>query len=260
MKVAFDDLAKEYDAGFSESAIGRLQRNRVWHFLENRILPSQKSKILEVNCGTGVDAIWLANQGHEVLATDISGEMIQRAASKVHPKNLKFLHAGFGEIKGLAAPESTDLIFSDFGGLNCISPDELRSFLDNAFEILKPNGSLALVIMPRFCFWETIYYSFKKPSLAFRRLKKKAEAFGFLLPMDVYYYNPTDLTRLANGTFKKTFQAPIGFFIPPSYLEHFFSKRPEWLHFFYTMEKLFGWLPMLSRFSDHYIIQLTKLK
>ena len=118
MKVAFDDLARDYDVDFTDSAIGKMQRDRVWHVLCHRILSAEKSKILEVNCGTGVDAIWLANQGHEVLATDISGEMIQRAASKVHPKNLKFLQAGFGEIKGLAAPESTDLIFSDFGGLN----------------------------------------------------------------------------------------------------------------------------------------------
>jgi len=88
MKVAFDDLAKDYDVGFTESAIGKMQRNRVWHFLGHRILSSEKSKILEVNCGTGVDAIWLADKGHEVLATDISPEMIERASSKFQPKNL----------------------------------------------------------------------------------------------------------------------------------------------------------------------------
>ena len=39
-------------------------------------------KALEIGCGTGTDTIWLAQQGFDVTAVDISGEAIQRAEQK----------------------------------------------------------------------------------------------------------------------------------------------------------------------------------
>lgn len=39
-------------------------------------------KVLEVGCGTGTDSIWLAQQGFDITAVDISGEAIQRAKQK----------------------------------------------------------------------------------------------------------------------------------------------------------------------------------
>jgi ubiquinone/menaquinone biosynthesis C-methylase UbiE len=260
MKAVFDELAKDYDVDFSESATGKMQRHRVWYFLKKRILKSGKSKILEVNCGTGVDAVWLAEKGNIVLATDVSEDMITKALSKKFTSNLQFQRAGFAEISGLSESESLDLIFSDFGGLNCISSPELEKFLSDSYELLKPGGSLALVIMPRFCLWESVYYLFKKPSIAFRRLQKKAKAMGFKLPLDVYYFNPSDLLKLSKGKFQIAFSAPIGFFLPPSYLENFFSTRPSLLGFLNRLERMVGRFSFLSKLSDHYIIQLTKAK
>jgi len=260
MSAVFDELAKGYDVDFTESAIGKLQRNRVWNLLETHILPAGKSKILEVNCGTGVDAIWLATKGNDVLATDISIEMIQTASSKNTHSNLNFHQAGFSEILSISEKKSVDFIFSDFGGLNCIPPMELEKFIHDSSEILKPGGSLVLVIMPKFCLWETLYYLFKKPSIAFRRLQNKARALGFQLPLDVYYYNPSDVEKLGNGKFRTTFLAPVGFFLPPSYLECFFSTRPQLLKILNRFEIFVENIFLLSRFSDHYMIKLTKTK
>lgn len=48
-------------------------------------------KILEIGCGEGRDALWLLEQGYDVLATDVSKEAI----SYCKKKNSKFSHLFF---------------------------------------------------------------------------------------------------------------------------------------------------------------------
>ena len=82
--AVFDILAQNYDADFTSSAIGRLQRNRVWSYLNPIIKEAGRPlKILEINCGTGDDAIQLATMGHRVIATDSSAGMIEKAKEKI---------------------------------------------------------------------------------------------------------------------------------------------------------------------------------
>jgi len=77
----FDQLAPDYDQIFTDSLIGRAQRSAVWKVLDRTFLPNDN--ILELNCGTGEDAIHLANRGVSVFACDTSQEMIARAESRI---------------------------------------------------------------------------------------------------------------------------------------------------------------------------------
>jgi ubiquinone/menaquinone biosynthesis C-methylase UbiE len=58
--LAFDALAGEYDKMFTTSLIGRAQREAVWDVLDRTFFPGEK--ILELNCGTGEDALHLARR------------------------------------------------------------------------------------------------------------------------------------------------------------------------------------------------------
>jgi ubiquinone/menaquinone biosynthesis C-methylase UbiE len=58
--AAFDAIAEEYDATFTNSHLGRILRRRVWQILAANI--SEGQHILELACGTGEDAIWLARR------------------------------------------------------------------------------------------------------------------------------------------------------------------------------------------------------
>ena len=69
----FDAVADDYDSSFTDTAVGRLHRATVWRHLDAVLEPS--SKILELGCGTGEDALRLARRGHRVLATDVSTAM-----------------------------------------------------------------------------------------------------------------------------------------------------------------------------------------
>ncbi|MEO6063410.1 MAG: methyltransferase domain-containing protein, partial [Thermoflexales bacterium] len=120
--TGFDALAAGYDQDFGASAIGRVFRSRVQARLDARFHAGQR--VLELNCGTGDDAIHLARKGARVLATDQSAAMLAVADRKVRAAGL----ADSVELRPLAieelgqlAPASLDGAFSNLGGLNCVA-------------------------------------------------------------------------------------------------------------------------------------------
>src|SRR5689334_2190801 len=100
--TAFDTLAADYDHSFSQSLTGSSQRiqSRKWlsAFLEGKT----ELNILEINCGTGDDALWLASMGHKVVATDLSGAMIEEAKRKQvlysSPLPVNFMQCDFNDL------------------------------------------------------------------------------------------------------------------------------------------------------------------
>lgn len=259
--AVFDRYSQSYDADFTETKVGKSQRNRVWKLLSGILPTDKKWNILEVNCGTGADAIWLASLGHRVLATDISSEMVAigKQKSRFSELNLEFQTVGFQNITSTGEPETFDLIFSNFGGLNCISENDLKIFLRAANRLLKPDGKLVMVVMPSFCLWETLYYLLKfQPTNAFRRLKSRAKANLEGNDLWVYYHNPFRVCRLARDSFDMKKLASVGLFLPPSYLANFFRNKPRLLKILNSMESLFSGFSWFSALSDHYFLLLKK--
>ncbi len=234
----FSALAGAYDATFTETAVGRLQRELVWKLLEKHV-PGTPN-VLELNCGTGADAVWMGKRGWQVLATDISPEMVRVAQEKIEAGGMTdFVSAwvcAFSDVEYLPA-ESFDLIFSNFGGLNCISPEELAQLWPVLRSKLKPGGQIAVVIMGKFCLWETLYFLLKfKPWEAFRRLRKG--------PVDARLDHHTTVTTWYHhfrqpslSSIMQVKSYPVGFWLPPSYLDPFFAKYPRGLRVLGFLER-----------------------
>lgn len=260
MKASFDTYASSYDQEFTHSAIGKLQRERVWDLMEKDGGLQRPLKVLEVNCGTGEDAYRFASLGHQIWATDISEQMIEVAKNKanaLNAKNINFQVLGFNDILSLKSNGPFDLIFSNFGGLNCARPQEFEAFVKSVQALLVPGGSFIAVIMPRFCWWETLFYLLKNPRLAFRRSKVKATAQLGTGTFDVYYYTPLSLVKGIG--FQMVRVSPVGFFLPPSYLERFFVKRSKILGFLNWLEKKLPDFQWLAAGSDHFYIHLKRI-
>ncbi|MEU9235362.1 SAM-dependent methyltransferase [Streptomyces subrutilus] len=67
-----------WDARYSES-------DRIWSGKPNEVLVREAADLtpgraLDIGCGEGADAVWLARQGWHVTGTDISGVALERAA------------------------------------------------------------------------------------------------------------------------------------------------------------------------------------
>lgn len=259
----FDTLAATYDADFTASNIGRLQRERVWSFLRALLIRKQGSlKILEINCGTGEDAVRLATSGHQVVAADASVAMIEKAKEKSASYHtdlpVRFVVCSFEELSAIFINEQFDLVFSNFGGLNCIDRAALQQLNKDLHALIKPGGHLFFVIMSRCCLWEIFYYTVRgKLGTALRKFRKSVNFTRNGATMPVYYYSPGGIKKIFTRSFSLLQQHPVGLFIPPSYLEKRFELRRRWLERLNKLEKKLGY-SFLSLFADHFCITFKK--
>ena len=162
MAAPFDHIASTYDSVFTQSAIGQLQRKQVWQYLEQITPELQGLEILELNCGTGEDAVLFSEKGFNIVATDVSEEMLKVTQQKAHQfsmqNKISSHYLDLDSFDETLFDKKFDLVFSNFGGLNCINPESFRKLLQKLPHILNPKGRFVAVIMPKFCLWESLYF------------------------------------------------------------------------------------------------------
>jgi len=252
---AFDTYAADYDTHFTHSLIGRAQRARVHKFLGLH-LKENAPALLELNCGTGEDAAYLYQQGAAVTASDISGEMIRVAQQKNQGKNIVFVQSPMQELHRQIPPASYDVVFSNFGGLNCLAEHELRRLSADCRTWLRPGGRLVFVVMGRNCRWERFFFGRRGEK---EKASRRRRTDGVPTTINeqhflTWYYSPAELSAIFGDHFSTTFVRPVGLFVPPSYLEAWVRKRRLVFGVLQWLEKLFGNMARLSDAADHYFI------
>lgn len=261
---AFDDAAVNYDHDFSNTITGSLQREAVWRYLNRQSFLKSPKSILEISCGTGIDACMFAAMGHSVVATDKSPAMIRETEKRIRSANLpqvKYEVCPIETIGNRFEENSFDLVFSDFGGLNCISPAAMRSFSDDCRKLLKSGGRVILVMMGKYCAWEWIYFFLKlQPRRAFRRVTDKAVHVSITKgkTQATWYHTPGEIAKIFANGFIKVHSGPVGFFLPPSYLDPYFSRHRSFL---LRLNKLEGRVTdsrLAGNLSDHFILEFLK--
>ena len=258
---AFSKQAPLFDQLYAADTIIQYKRKRVREHVDHFISPG--SQILELNAGTGEDAIYFAEQGHWVHATDISSGMQEMLRNKVN--ELQLNHKISTEICSFTALEKLqqegpyDYIFSNFAGLNCTG--RLGKVLNSFSYLLKPGGIVTLVLLPKFCLWELLLVFKGKFSTALRRLlsgRKGAKAHIEGEYFRCWYYNPSFIRKHLKKSFKVLSVEGLCTIVPPSYMENFAGKHPrlyDWLQ--QKENKLKNKWPW-KMIGDYYIITLQK--
>lgn len=103
-----------------------------------------RGTVLELGCGTGADAVFLAKRGFEVTAVDISPIAIERARGRAeqHDALLRFV---LGDVLKFGATAGQfDLVY-DAGFYHFIRLVNLTGFLDLLWRVTRP-GSLYLTL------------------------------------------------------------------------------------------------------------------
>ena len=261
MQVAsFDSYAELYDEHFTFSPIGLLQREMVYSHLIP--LLNKEKNVLELNCGTGYDAFEIAKQVNSILATDVSTKMIEQCRAKKQEEKTHNIDFEKKSIQSLE-PElkNKNFIFSNFGGLNCISPNDLNELSAKCNLLLEKEADLFFVIMGRKCIWERLYFTlkFRKKEANRRKLTQGVNAHNNDTEFKIWYYSPKEIQQIFGPNFKTQTLAGVGLFVPPSYLNPFFRNKKALLSLFNGLDKLFCKFKWTADHADHYIVHLKKV-
>jgi ubiquinone/menaquinone biosynthesis C-methylase UbiE len=258
--LAFDQMAKEYDEVFTRSMIGRAQRNAVWSVLLD-VFP-KGSHLLEVNCGTGEDALFLARNGISVTACDASSQMIEVASMRIRNEApgapVSFNHLSTERIRELRPTAEFNGAFSNFSGLNCVA--DLEQTGADLASLLQPNAPLLLCLSTRFCAWETVWYSLHgKFRKAFRRWPGHATARSGEYAINVYYPTVRKLESLFSPFFVLRSISGVGVTVPPSYVEPWIREHPRLLHTLRAIDERLSLLPGFRILGDHMLLLFDRV-
>jgi len=257
-EAAFTLQAPAFDELYGNDTIIQYKRQRVRdHVMQ--YLPACSS-ILELNAGTGEDAIFFAQQSHHVHATDISKGMQDVLKQKIKEHQLNHISyelCSFTRLDQLQNKGPFDAVFSNFAGLNCTNElDKVTASFDT---LLKPGGIVTLVILPKFCLWETLLIFKGKFTTATRRPfgnGRQAHILGEYFKC--WYYNPSFLISRLKNSFDLLSIEGLCTIVPPSYMEGFAEKHPKLFSFLKRNENLLKTKWPWKYIGDYYIISFKK--
>lgn len=109
--------------------------NLVSYYERNLIHPG---KALDLGCGPGRNAIYLAQQGFEVTGYDISSVAIQWAKERAEQRKLQVQFECRSALE-MEVVEHYDFIY-DSGCLHHLLPHRRIQYLDKIYDALKPEG------------------------------------------------------------------------------------------------------------------------
>ena len=259
--AAFSKQAPVFDAYDASNTIIRYKRERVRVHVMGLIGP--ESNILELNAGTGQDAVFFARLGHRVHATDIAEGMQLRLKEKIALAGLDGKVTtelcSFTGLEALRNKGPYDLVFSNFAGLNCTR--ELGRVLRSLDPLLKPGGVATLVILPKFSLWEMLLLFRGRFRTAFRRLRsgrKGAPAHVEGHHFRCWYYSPSFVIRTLKDSFDLLHLEGLCSLVPPSYIEHFAERHPGVYRWLCAREDRWKDKWPWRSIGDYYIISLRK--
>ena len=268
VEQGYDRLARSYDDEIGTNEIGLRMRDVFRKALMSVLRPGDF--VFEIGCGTGLEALWLARQGLEVMATDISGEMLAQLSEKSRAEGLservRTRRLAAREVGSLGSDfdqESFDGGYSHAGALN-MEPD-IANVPHQVAALLRRRAPFVCSVINKASLFEVLFYPMVlKPRKAFRRL-------GNVVPIPISrrdplnrhviptrFYTPREIIALFGDGFEVRSVQGLQVFLPPANLTDVYSVlRP----LFVPLEKVEGRLSThkpVNSWGHHTILTLRR--
>jgi ubiquinone/menaquinone biosynthesis C-methylase UbiE len=257
---AFDSVAVDYDGPRGNNDSIRDMRSEMWRWLDATFAPG--SRLVDLGCGTGLDAIRMAQTGHHVTATDWSPQMVRRTSDRAAREHLtdrvQAVAVGAHELHRLDGEGVYDGAYSNLGPLNCV-PD-LADVSRECARLVKPGGALVFTVIGRICPWEIAHYLRK------RRWARATVRFARnVVPVSMnkhtiwtHYYGPREFHRAFESQFMLEHFRGLCVFAPPPYLTWIRDNHPRWHDRLWRLDRRVAGWPGIRAMGDHFLIVMRK--
>ena len=257
---AFDSVAADYDGPRGNNEAIQDMRAEMWRWLDSSFAPA--SRLIDLGCGTGLDAVRMASLGHSVTATDWSGQMIartrERAACAALSGRIEALPIGAHELERLEGQGVYDGAYSNLGPLNCV-PD-LRAVARECARLLKPGGALVFTVIGRYCPWEMLHYArqgrWARVGIRFARETVAVGMNGRTIW--TRYFTPGEFYRSFEEHFVLEHVRGLCILVPPPYLTALKDRHPRWHERLWRLDRRVAGWPLIRQAGDHFLIVLRK--
>lgn len=267
---SFSRAAVYFEEDERGNSLARWTRRRSLEALDAAF--HQGDSVLELGCGTGMEATHLARRGVSVVATDAAPGMIDVLRSKLAQGGSAedvsgsitpiLLRAGrIGELIVQYGPGSFDGCYSSMGPLNC-EPD-LRPVAEALAVLVWPGGRLVFSILNRYCLWETAWYMrARQPGLAFRRWRGRAIATSRPeWPDEVftcYYWPRAEIEDAFRPHFRVVSRKGLPWLLPPLYLHGLVRRAPRLFSLLARLDRACAGVWPAYTIGDHLLIEMVR--
>lgn len=259
-RAAFDSVAADYDGDRGNNVLIQQMRSEMWRWLDATF--AHPSRLIDLGCGTGLDAVRMAHRGHHVTATDWSPNMVARTLARAEHEGLNSrltaVAVGSHELQGLTESDTYDGAYSNLGPLNCVP--NLGELSRECARLLKPGGSLVFTVIGRFCPWEILHYSRQRRWLRVRvRFARGMVRVGMNNhTIWTRYYTPREFYDHFRAEFSLEHVRGLCIFAPPPYLTWIREKHPRLHELLWNIDRRVAGLPLLRGVGDHFLIVMKR--
>src|SRR6266542_6097160 len=117
-----------------ESPAGKLRWARRVRMLSGHLKPGMT--VLELGCGTGSFTRELARSGAEVVAIDVSPELLEIATANCSAPNIQY------QIQNAYSLSYSEAVFDSVVGSSVLHHLEIKEALGDMYRVLKPGGTI----------------------------------------------------------------------------------------------------------------------
>jgi SAM-dependent methyltransferase len=246
--VSFDSLAATYDATFGVSPAGRLFRFRLAERVAARVRPG--SRILDIGCGTGEDAIWLAGQGYSVEGIDDSPRMIEVARAKALRSGSTVAFECRSAQSLSAASPAFGAVISNFGALNCVPLETWTALVPR---LLEPAGRGFVVLMGRRPLPEGVREGFGAADRG-----AAAEVRIGASSVKVRYESVAVVRQALSAAATVTRVEAMGCLVPGPGYSGFALRHPAWVGLLAMGESVLRTAPLCRERGDHTLFEFQR--
>ncbi len=259
-REAFDSVAADYDGPRGNNASIQAMRREMWRWLDANFAPG--SRLLDLGCGTGLDAVRMARLGHHVTATDWSPCMVQRTRDRAERSQLadriQAISLGAHELHRLEVAGAFDGVYSNLGPLNCVP--QLEGISRECARLLVPGGVLVFSVIGRICPWEIMHYLRR---WSWPRIKVRFARTSVAVAMNKHtiwtrYYTPRQFYRPFAQDFTLQHYRGLCLFVPPPYLTWVCERYPHLHRLLWRFDRRLCHWPLLRGMGDHFLMVMRK--